>query len=164
MACRLHPLHFSSAIIMNGRIISQSSSLWRLLRPSFLHSIPIGFMATAIIVVNNLRDRHTDVRAGKRTMAVRYGETFARVEYLVLILGSYGFCIMSYFYFWGRREREMAWTALSPLASFPMAIPQLRAVAFGEKDGQALNDHVGGTARLQLLYCILMATGLVISS
>jgi 1,4-dihydroxy-2-naphthoate octaprenyltransferase len=58
----------------------------------------------------------------------------------------------------------MAWTALLPLASFPMAIPQLHAVACGQKDGQALNDHVGGTARLQLVYCILMATGLIISS
>jgi 1,4-dihydroxy-2-naphthoate octaprenyltransferase len=58
----------------------------------------------------------------------------------------------------------MAWTALLPLASFPLAIPQLHAVAFGQKDGQALNDHVGGTAQLQLVYCILMATGLIISS
>lgn len=147
---------------------SSSSSgiiLWQLLRPSFLHSIPIGFLATAIIVVNNLRDRHTDVRAGKRTLAVRYGETFARAEYLLLLLGSYTFCIMSYF--WGRQRdarEDMAWTALLPLVSFPMAIPQLQAVAFGQKDGQALNDHVGGTARLQLVYCILMATGLIISS
>jgi 1,4-dihydroxy-2-naphthoate octaprenyltransferase len=138
--------------------------LWQLLRPSFLHSIPIGLLATAIIVMNNLRDRHTDVRAGKRTLAVRYGETFARAEYILLLLGSYTFCIMSYFWERRRDEREdMAWTALLPLVSFPMAIPQLQAVAFGQKDGQALNDHVGGTARLQLVYCILMATGLIIS-
>jgi len=149
------------------RVHSSSSSssgriLWQLLRPSFLHSIPIGLLATAIIVVNNLRDRHTDVHAGKRTLAVRYGETFARAEYLLLLLGSYTFCIMSYFR--GRQRDDMAWTALLPLVSFPMAIPQLQAVAFGQKDGQALNDHVGGTARLQLVYCILMATGLIISS
>jgi len=152
--------HSSSSSSSSGMI------LWQLLRPSFLHSIPIGLLATAIIVVNNLRDRHTDVHAGKRTLAVRYGETFARAEYLLLLLGSYTFCIMSYF--WGRQrgdEREdMAWTALLPLVSFPMAIPQLQAVAFGQKDGQALNDHVGGTARLQLVYGILMATGLIISS
>jgi len=41
---------------------------------------PVGFLATAIIVVNNLRDRKTDVKANKRTMAVRFGATFARTE------------------------------------------------------------------------------------
>ena len=146
---------------------SQRIILWQLLRPSFLHSIPVGLLATAIIVVNNLRDRYTDVHAGKRTLAVRYGERFARIEYLLLLLGSYTFCILSYCYFSRQRddrEGDMAWTALLPLASFPMAIPQLHAVAFGQKDGQALNDHVGGTAQLQLVYCILMATGLIISS
>ena len=164
-------MYLTKISCLRVHISSSSSSssgmiLWQLLRPSFLHSIPIGFLATAIIVVNNLRDRHTDVRAGKRTLAVRYGETFARAEYLLLLLGSYAFCIVSYF--WERRRRDeregMAWTALLPLVSFPMAIPQLRAVAFGRKDGRALNDHVGGTARLQLVYCILMATGLIISS
>ena len=40
----------------------------------------VGVLATAIIVVNNLRDRKTDVKAGKRTMAVRFGATFARIE------------------------------------------------------------------------------------
>jgi hypothetical protein len=42
-----------------------------------------------------------------------------------------------------------------------VAIPQLRAVAFGGKDGQDLNDHVGGTAKLQMIYCILLLFGLV---
>lgn len=154
-------LHYYSSSSSSGIIV-----LWQLMRPSFLHSIPVGLLATAIIVVNNLRDRHTDVYAGKRTLAVRYGETFARVEYLLLLFGSYTFCIITYFWEQQRDEHDdiMAWTALLPLASFPMAIPQLHAVAFGHKDGQALNNHVGGTARLQLVYCIFMATGLIISS
>ncbi|EED88857.1 predicted protein, partial [Thalassiosira pseudonana CCMP1335] len=48
----------------------------------------LGFLATAIIVVNNLRDRHTDIHAGKRTMAVQFGGRFARVEYLLFVVGS----------------------------------------------------------------------------
>jgi 1,4-dihydroxy-2-naphthoate octaprenyltransferase len=150
---------------------SSPAMLWHMLRPSFLHSLPVGCLATAIIVVNNLRDRHTDVRAGKRTTAVRFGEKFARVEYLVLVFGSYAFCACSCWWCLLRssssaaaRSTTMAWTALLPLASFPVALPQLRAVAFGGKDGQALNDHVGGTARLQMVYCVLLAVGLVISS
>jgi 1,4-dihydroxy-2-naphthoate octaprenyltransferase len=41
---------------------------------------PVGFLATAIIVVNNLRERKTDVKASKMTLAVRFGATFARKE------------------------------------------------------------------------------------
>lgn len=128
------------------------------LNPSFARSLPIGFLAAAIIVVNNLRDRHTDICAGKKTMAVRFGGTFAKVEYLALVVGSYGFSI----YFW-TLEKE-TYTTLLPLLSFPMAIPQLKAVSFGGKDGQALNEHVGGTAKLQMFYCILMAGSLYLKS
>merc|ERR1740130_2288742 len=52
-------------------------------------AVPVGFLATAIIVVNNLRDRKTDVKAQKLTMAVRFGATFARVEYTLLVALSY---------------------------------------------------------------------------
>lgn len=146
------------------------AQLGELMQPSLLRSVPIGFLATAIIVVNNLRDRHTDVHAGKRTVAVRFGETFARTEYLLLVLGSYACSI----YFW-LSERRLgdgdsgdfsapgAWAELLPLFSLPAAVPQLRAVAFGGKDGPALNDHVGGTAKLQMIYCVLMTAGLIAS-
>ena len=60
-----------------------------MMRTSLLVALPVGFLATAIIVVNNLRDRVTDVHAGKKTMAVRFGERFTRMEYIVLILSSY---------------------------------------------------------------------------
>ncbi|KAL7552546.1 hypothetical protein ACHAWF_015788 [Thalassiosira exigua] len=143
-----------------------SGELIRLLQPSFLHSLPVGFLATAIIVVNNLRDRHTDVRAGKMTTAVRFGGKFAKMEYLALVVGSYAFCV----YFWlteraehlGKDLASIAWTALLPLLSAPMAIPQLNAVAFGGKEGQSLNEHVGGTAKLQMIYCFLVAAGLAV--
>ena len=136
-----------------------------MLSSSLLHSLPIGFLATAIIVVNNLRARHTDVKAGKKTMAVRFGCKFAKIEYLILVVGSYGFCI--YFWLVERRREELsnnAYLKLLPLLSFPLAIPQLKAVSFGGKDGQALNDHVGGTAKVQMVYCILMAAGLMYST
>ena len=46
-----------------------------------------GLLATAILVVNNLRDRATDQQAGKRTLAVRFGDRFARAEYSACLLG-----------------------------------------------------------------------------
>eukprot|EP00617_Octactis_speculum_P015207 CAMPEP_0185761632 /NCGR_PEP_ID=MMETSP1174-20130828/20578_1 /TAXON_ID=35687 /ORGANISM="Dictyocha speculum, Strain CCMP1381" /LENGTH=263 /DNA_ID=CAMNT_0028442957 /DNA_START=31 /DNA_END=819 /DNA_ORIENTATION=+ len=52
-------------------------------------ALPIALLATAIIVVNNLRDRKTDVKANKRTLAVRFGATFARIEYTILVGGGF---------------------------------------------------------------------------
>uniref|UniRef100_A0A7S1YYD9 1,4-dihydroxy-2-naphthoate octaprenyltransferase n=1 Tax=Ditylum brightwellii TaxID=49249 RepID=A0A7S1YYD9_9STRA len=128
---------------------------------SFLASIPVGFLATAIIVVNNLRDRTTDVKAGKRTMAVRFGERFARCEYGLLVLFSYASLLMACFTYFTEDVYQMSrYWILLPIISFPIAMPQLRAVAFGGKDGAALNDHVGGTAKVQFLFCILLSIGL----
>ncbi len=140
--------------------LEDTSKLLQLLQYPFLCSIPIGFLATNIIVVNNLRDRHTDIHAGKRTMAVRFGATFAKMEYLLLVVGSYAFCV----YFYMLETESVRWTMLLPLLSLPMSIPQLKAVAFGGKDGQMLNEHVGGAAKLQLVYCILMTAGCLIAN
>src|SRR5882724_6200886 len=52
-------------------------------------ALPVGALATAILVVNNLRDRETDLGAGKRTLAVRFGRTFAIAQYRSLIAISY---------------------------------------------------------------------------
>jgi len=140
--------------------LEDTTALLQLLQYPFLVSLPIGFLATNIIVVNNLRDRHTDIHAGKRTMAVRFGDTFAKMEYLLLVVGSYAFCVYS----WMLETESVRWTMLLPLLSVPMSIPQLKAVAFGGKDGQMLNEHVGGAAKLQLVYCILMTAGCLIAN
>mmetsp|Transcript_6834 Transcript_6834/g.10381 ORF Transcript_6834/g.10381 Transcript_6834/m.10381 type:complete len:84 (+) Transcript_6834:453-704(+) len=71
--------------IGNGGDADESMSIlsaWKseLMYKSFLTALPIGFLATAIIVVNNLSDRETDVVAEKNTMAVRFGEKLTRFE------------------------------------------------------------------------------------
>ena len=52
-------------------------------------SIAVGFLATAILVVNNVRDIETDRRAGKMTLAVRMGRHNAVVLYRLLVLGAF---------------------------------------------------------------------------
>src|SRR5262249_4219171 len=52
-------------------------------------AVPVGALATAILVVNNLRDRDTDERAGKRTLAVRLGRRGALIEYAALVAIAY---------------------------------------------------------------------------
>lgn len=49
----------------------------------------MGALATAVLVVNNARDHQTDVRAGKRTLVVRFGRRFANLEYGALVAAAY---------------------------------------------------------------------------
>ena len=114
-------------------------------------AVPIGALASAIIVVNNLRDRVSDARVGKRTLAVRLGREGSLVEYRLLLLVSYAAapCIA-----W-MMARPLV---LLPLLSLPLAIRtdlRLRAT-----DGAALNPLLGETARLLAIYGLLLSAGL----
>eukprot|EP00592_Proboscia_alata_P003495 CAMPEP_0194371782 /NCGR_PEP_ID=MMETSP0174-20130528/20184_1 /TAXON_ID=216777 /ORGANISM="Proboscia alata, Strain PI-D3" /LENGTH=360 /DNA_ID=CAMNT_0039150009 /DNA_START=83 /DNA_END=1165 /DNA_ORIENTATION=- len=130
---------------------------------AFVAAVCVGCLGTAIIVVNNLRDRHTDILAGKRTTAVRFGERFSRIQYGVLVLLPYAMLLVLRYGgggHWGGANVSNAW--LAPLVSLPLSVPHLRAVAFGGKDGADLNPHVGGTALLQFAYCVLLSTSLLL--
>ena len=117
----------------------------------WLAATPVGALATAILVVNNLRDRFTDAEANKRTLAVRFGATAARIEYSVLFAVAYAAPMMAVSLGWG----GLGW--LLPLLSLPLAMRQVRAV--WQTDGAALNPHLGATARLELLVGALLAIG-----
>jgi 1,4-dihydroxy-2-naphthoate octaprenyltransferase len=115
-------------------------------------SVPIGALATAILVVNNLRDIETDARAGKRTLAVRIGDRATRVYYLVLIA-------VAYFvppYLW-LRGLSGAWVLL-PWLSLPLAIRL--AARLRHEHGLPLNGCLVRTARLEVVFGMLFALGL----
>lgn len=118
-------------------------------------SIPVGALATAILVVNNLRDRHTDVRAGKRTLAVRFGRNAALVEYAVLLLAAYAVPIV--LALTGR-----PWAALA-LISAPLAVIRMRGLA-AAVTGPEFNGLLAGTAQLLMLHGALFAAGLALSA
>src|SRR5207237_4168322 len=103
----------------------------------WIAAVPVGALATAILVVNNLRDIATDAKAGKRTLAVRLGRGATRVEYLSLLAVAFAapFALLPF---------ARAWVLL-PLAALPLAIPPLRLVLRAE--GAALNEALGATAR-----------------
>ncbi len=114
-------------------------------------AIPVGAIATAIIVVNNLRDRATDVRVGKRTLAVRFGRRAAIVEYAALLALAY---VVPVALALGGR----GW-ALLPLATLPLALVRLRALA-GAADGPTFNRCLAATGQLLLAHGVLFAIGL----
>jgi 1,4-dihydroxy-2-naphthoate octaprenyltransferase len=126
-------------------------TLWPQLQP--LHAIPAALLSTAIIVVNNLRDRHTDFKANKRTLAVRFGALFCKVEYTALLVTAYGVAVY---------QAQSSYWNLLPLLTIPLAVPCAKAM--WTMEGRDLNPFVGKTAFCELLYCILQSVAMILAT
>jgi 1,4-dihydroxy-2-naphthoate octaprenyltransferase len=118
-------------------------------------AVPVGAQTTAILVVNNLRDMETDRETGKRTLAVLVGARATRVEYLALLVVSYGVPLLFWLVRW-----SSAWILLTWL-TLPLAVRLVRTI-YGTSEGSPLNKALAGTANLDLLFGILFAVGLVL--
>jgi len=116
-------------------------------------AVQVACLGTTIIIVNNLRDRHTDVRANKLTMAVRFGATASRMEYALMLVIAFGIQLVRF----GRSTDSLV--RLMPLLCLVKARTELQAVH--SKDGAALNLHVGGAAKVQFLFCLLLGSSLL---
>jgi 1,4-dihydroxy-2-naphthoate octaprenyltransferase len=119
---------------------------------AYLAAVPVGALASAILVVNNLRDIATDAPAGKRTLAVRFGERAAVAEYALFVASAYVVPIALFFI------GVSGPLVLLPLATLPLAVALVRAVA--RERGRALNPLLGRTARLLFFTGALLAAGI----
>jgi 1,4-dihydroxy-2-naphthoate octaprenyltransferase len=116
-----------------------------------------GFLSMAILAVNNLRDIDTDRRAGKLTLAVRFGRSFAMSEYLFCIIAA---TLIPFVVVLITGDHKMI--AVASLVGF-CAIPCVKA-AFTHLDGAGLNKVLGQTGRLLLIYSALFSLGWVLCS
>jgi 1,4-dihydroxy-2-naphthoate octaprenyltransferase len=120
-------------------------------------SISVGFMATAILVVNNVRDLETDRRAGKNTLAVRIGREAAVNLYRLLLLGAFAVLPIALV------AGEASALPLIGLLAAPMAIRPTRTLQ-ERRDGPALNGVLAATGALLGVYSLLVTAGLLISA
>ncbi|HEU4905346.1 MAG TPA: 1,4-dihydroxy-2-naphthoate polyprenyltransferase [Solirubrobacterales bacterium] len=118
-------------------------------------SIAVGFLVTAILVVNNVRDLETDRRAGKMTLAVRMGRQNAVVLYRLLVLGA--FVVLPISLVGG----DASALPLIGLLALPLAVKPLRTMS-NRTDGPALNAALAGTGALLGAFSLLVALGLLI--
>ena len=115
-------------------------------------ALPVGLLACAILLVNNLRDVDSDRDVGKRTLAVRVGKARTRALYrLSIVLSVVTVLALA----------PTAPGALLALAAVPLAVPPLRMVA-SRTDPPSLVQALIGTARLQLVFSALLAAGLAL--
>ena len=120
-----------------------------------LAAIPVGALATAILVVNNLRDIDTDRVARKHTLAVLLGRRAARAEFATLL----GAAFLVPMALWAQGVRS-AWILL-PLGAASLAARTLQAV-FEREDGPSLNGALIDAAQLHLLFGLLFAAGIAL--
>jgi 1,4-dihydroxy-2-naphthoate octaprenyltransferase len=120
---------------------------------TFWSSLPMGLLITAILVVNNLRDIDTDRKAGKMTLAVRFGPRGARLEYLACLVAAYWIPV-------GMLLSQMVsgWILLV-WVTIPYAFVQTRIVY--RQSGALLNRALAGTGLLVLTYALLFSLGLL---
>ena len=121
----------------------------------WLLGIPIGMLAAAILVANNLRDIATDARVGKKTLAVLLGRPRTQRLYQVLTWGAIAVTILL------AAVQVTPPTTLTAILSGVM-IPRLSALAKAD-GGDALVALLPGTAKLHLLFGLLLSAGILVA-
>ena len=111
-----------------------------------------GLISTAILVVNNLRDKETDSIVGKNTLAVRFGATFARTEYTLCFV-----CTTLITLFLAYTHSSWVLLALFPLLR---SIPINHAM--WTQSGAALDPNLGKTAQVLILYSVFFSIGWIL--
>ena len=124
---------------------------------AFVASLAAGAIATAVLVVNNVRDITTDAKTNKRTLAVRLGRGFGVVEYGVLLAVAEMVPICLVFGF------HVHPFALASLVTLPLAILLVRTL-HRERAGEILNRALASTARLLLIHGGLLSLGLALGA
>ena len=114
----------------------------------------VGFLATVLIAVNNLRDRATDIKASKKTLAVRFGESFSKVEIAVLALAPF----LGAFY-WS--SFGLKWAAWLPCFTLPIALRLVQNVR-QTPPGAMYNQFLAQGAALHLSFGVLLSVGLAL--
>ncbi len=115
-------------------------------------SVPVGALASAILVVNNVRDEETDRKSGKRTLIVRLGRRAGLFEYALLLAIAYAVpCLLV-------ARGLVGWPALAPLLTLPLAARLMRQLVVLR--GPSLNSTLARTAQLLLSYGLLASAGL----
>jgi len=139
---------FGLAAVVGTAFVQVLSLTWL----SVAAAVPVGLLACALLVINNLRDIPSDTAAGKRTLAVRIGDPRTRLLYAGCALVPFAVAALI---------AVVRPLTLLTLVAMPLALPPVRAVRDGAS-GPALIGALGQTGRLQLAFGALLTLGLAV--
>jgi 1,4-dihydroxy-2-naphthoate polyprenyltransferase len=145
-------LFFGIVAVAGSFFVQAETLVWE----AFALAVPVGLLASAVLVVNNVRDLETDRRAGKRTLAVRLGRERTRTLYAAMVYGA--FLLAPVTWIFGPLDPWM----LLPFLAIPLAAPVVRAVRT-RTDGPSLNEALARTGQLELVFCVLLCAGILLS-
>ncbi|MEA2249212.1 MAG: 1,4-dihydroxy-2-naphthoate polyprenyltransferase, partial [Solirubrobacteraceae bacterium] len=145
-------LFFGLVAVTGSYFVQAERVTWE----AFVLAVPVGLLAAAILVVNNVRDLETDRRAGKRTLAVRLGRARTRTVFGLMVYAAFVTAPLPWVL-----GALSPWIAL-PLILLPAAVALVRMVR-AHTDGPTLNEALARTGMLQLAFCVLLAIGLLLS-
>ena len=144
---------FFGIVAVTGSYFVQRQALeWE----AFVLAVPVGLLASAILVVNNVRDLETDRRAGKKTLAVRLGRANTRRLFAVMVALAYPTALIPTLV-----GSLNAWPVLVVL-TIPIAIALVKTVA-SHTDGPTLNSALARSGLLELAFCLLLTIGLLLN-
>ena len=140
-------LFFGVAAVMGSYYLQTLQLHWM----AFAFGSALGMLAAAVLVVNNTRDHDADQRAGRRTLAVRFGTGFSCIEYLLLLLLPFLLPFVM----------SGDWVRWLPLLLLPWAVVLILRF-FRQPHGVEMNTLLVQTAQLQLLFGALVALALLL--
>ena len=141
-------IFFGLAAVVGSRFVHDASAPMN----AWLLAVPVGFLVTAILVANNIRDIDTDRRTGKRTLAVTLGRSGTRVMYSSLVVGAFAL-IVGY-----AVTGTTTWGTVLAVAAAPLAVRPIATIARAT-EGPPLIGALKATARLHLVVGVLLAIG-----
>lgn len=119
---------------------------------AFVAGAQVGLLCTVLIAINNLRDVVSDTRAGKKTMAVRFGKKFVRGEISALLLVPYALQLV---WWWA----GYFWAAVLPFVVLPLALVLIRKI-WTTEPGPTYNKFLGMSSAHYMAFGVLLAVGL----
>ncbi len=146
-------LIFFGPVAVGGTYYVQTGSITL---PVILAGLSPGLISTALLTVNNLRDIHTDAKAGKRTLAVRFGLLFTRMEYLFTLLVAS--CVIPVILLIIEPHHPYI---LAGMLVFLFALPSIRAVYLDDITAE-LNAVLANTGKILLIYSLIFSLGWIV--
>ncbi|MCB0420683.1 MAG: 1,4-dihydroxy-2-naphthoate polyprenyltransferase [Bdellovibrionales bacterium] len=121
---------------------------------SFVAGTQVGLLATVLIAINNLRDFKQDEKAHKKTLAVRFGQQFVRLEIYGLNMGAFLLLI-----YWIAQQHW--WAGILPLLVLPLSLKVMKGVVENEP-GPIYNKFLAMAGAVHLLFGLLLTIGIAI--
>ena len=145
-------LFFGVVAVAGSYFVQTEQLVWE----AFALAVPVGLLASAVLVVNNVRDLDTDRRAGKKTLAVRLGRERTRTLFATMVYGAFLLAPVTWAF------GPLGPWLLLPFLALPLAAPVVRTVR-SRTDGPSLNEALARTGQLELVFCVLLCAGVLLS-